>query len=114
LNKNLIILILFSVLAQSLTWIQTNGQLIWPWIKKNEYIVLLGSYPIGWLFWKCTEYGYPAFDGQLWPVRFIIQVVGIITFIIFTTWLLKEPFTAKIAVQLILCIAIIGVQFLWK
>ena len=113
-SKNLIILIVMSLLAQGLTWLQTNGQLIWPWIKKNEYIVLLLSYPIGWMFWKCTEYGYPAFDGQLWPVRFVIHVAGIITFIIFTTWLLKEPFTLKIIVQLILCFSILGVQFLWK
>ena len=112
--NNMLILILTALLAQGLTWLQTNGQLIWPWMKDYKYIILLGSYPIGWLFWASTEYGYPAFDGQLWPVRFLIHVAGIIVFILFTTWLLKEPFTLKICVQIALCFAILLTQMLWK
>ena len=112
--SNMLILILCAILAQGITWLQTNGQLVWPWMKDYKYIILLISYPIGLLFWICTEYGYPAFNGQLWPVRFLIHVAGILVFIVFTTWLLKEPLTIKIGVQIALCFAIMAVQFFWK
>lgn len=111
---NLLILIVCAILAQGLTWLQTNGQLLWPWMKDYKWFILLGSYPIGWMFWLCTEYGYPAFDNQLWPVRFTIHVAGILTFVLFTTWLLKEPLTLKIGVQIALCFAIMFIQFFWK
>jgi len=112
--SNMLILILCAILAQGLTWFQTNGQVVWPILKEYKWFVILGSYPIGWLFFEATTYGYPAFNNQLWPVKFVIFVAGILTFILFTTWLLKEPFTIKIAVQIALCCAILMVQLMWK
>lgn len=113
-NLNLVILIICAVLAQSMTWFQTNGQLLWPFFKEYKWLILLGSYPIGWLFYETTTYGYLAFNGQLWPVRFVVFVSGILLFILFTTWLLKEPFTLKILTQIILCLSVVLVQVLWK
>lgn len=106
--------LLYALGAQTLTWIQMNGQLVWPIFKEYKYIILLLSYPIGWMFWNCTEFGYPVFDNQLWPIRFLVFVTGIVTFMIFTIWLLKEPFTLKIAVQLLLCFSIVCIQLFWK
>ena len=105
---------LLAILAQGLTWIQVNGQLVWPIFKQYKYAILLLSYPIGYLFWNVTQYGYPVFDNQLWPIRFLVFVSGICTFVLFTTWLLEEPFTFKIAMQLLLCVAIICIQLFWK
>ena len=31
--NNMLILIVCALLAQGITWLQTNGQLVWPWMK---------------------------------------------------------------------------------
>ena len=39
--NNMLILIVCALLTQGITWLQTNGQLIWPWMKDYKYIILL-------------------------------------------------------------------------
>tara|TARA_R100001443_G_scaffold93233_1_gene99811 strand:+ start:70 stop:414 length:345 start_codon:yes stop_codon:yes gene_type:complete len=112
--NNIIMLIICAFLAQSLAWFQTNGQLLWPIFKEYKWIVFLSSIPTAILYYYTTTFGYPAFNGNLWPVRFVVFTSGILVFILFTTWLLKEPFTLKIFVQIALCFAILLTQMLWK
>lgn len=39
-NK-LIAAFLLLFLGQTLIWVQTNGQFVWPWFKKNPFAVSL-------------------------------------------------------------------------
>ena len=112
-NKLLLGIIYFAI-GQIIIWFQTNGQLLWPIFKEYKWIVFLSSIPTAILYYYTTTFGYPAFNGNLWPVRFVVFTSGILVFILFTTWLLKEPFTLKIFVQIALCFAILLTQMLWK
>ena len=78
----------------------------WWW-----YIVAI---PITYLFLKGTYYGVTAFDGDLWPNRFIGFILGIISYAALTAYFFKQPVTGKIFVQLILCFLIVLVQVMWK
>ena len=62
---------------------------------------------------KGTYYGVNAFDGDLWPNRFIGFILGIISYVV-NLYFFKQPVTVKILVQLILCFLIVLVQVMWK
>ena len=65
------------------------------------------------MFLKGTYYGVTAFDGDLWPNRFLGFILGIISYAK-TNYFFKQPVTGKILVQLILCFLIVLVQVMWK
>ena len=69
--KNLIICMVIFVIAQTLVWLQLNGQFVWDSFRKHEWILILFGLPISWLFLEATRYGVAAFDGLLWPQRFL-------------------------------------------
>ena len=51
--RNLIMGVALFVFAQCLIWIQTNGQFVWPWFKKNPLLVsLMGGTIISYIFIK--------------------------------------------------------------
>ena len=58
------------------------------------------------MFLKGTYYGVTAFDGDLWPNRFLGFILGIISYAWLTNYFFKQPVTGKILVQLILCFLI--------
>ena len=41
--RNLIYGLLLFTLAQAIIWIQTNGQFVWPWFKRNPFLVSLAG-----------------------------------------------------------------------
>jgi hypothetical protein len=96
-------------------WIQTNGQFIWPWFKKNPIILsMIGGTMISYLFIKGTALLAEHFDGQLWPGRFIGQSSGIVVFAIMTFILMNEGINTKTAISLLLAVLLISVQIFWK
>lgn len=106
---------LLFFLGQALIWIQTNGQFIWPWFKKNPIILsVLGGTVISYLFIKATAYAVEHFDGLLWPGRFIGFASGMLVFAIFTWLFLGEGINLKTGVSLLLATALIAVQLFWK
>lgn len=113
-NKLLIAIILFFI-AQSLIWIQTNGQFVWPWFKKNPWLI---SFTFGgvisYILIMATRNIVNHFGGLLWPGRFIGFSSGIIVFAIFTYVFLNQGITPKTVVSLSLAFALICVQLFWK
>ena len=79
--KLLIIGVSLTFVAQVAVWFQHNWQFVnkkfgpewWGW-----YVVAI---PITWFFLKGTYFGVTAFDGDLWPNRFIGFVIGIVSYL---------------------------------
>jgi hypothetical protein len=106
---------LLFILAQILIWVQTNGQFVWPWFKKNPILLsLLGGTLISYIFIKGTALVAEHFDGLLWPGRFLGQSTGIVVFALMTFILLNEGINNKTLISLLLAILLILIQILWK
>lgn len=112
--KNLIICLLIFTVAQVFVWLQLNGQFVWDSFRKYEWALILCGLPISWLFLEATRQGVLAFDGLLWPQRFLAFATGIIIFSIFT-WLLKgEGINTKTMVSLGFSTCLVLIQIFWK
>ena len=113
-NKLLLGFALFFI-GQIGIWFQTNGQFVWPWFKRNPFLVsLAGGTIISYVFIKGTWMVAEYFDGQLWPGRFIGQASGIVIFAVMTWFFLNEGINTKTTVSLILALCLFGVQIFWK
>jgi hypothetical protein len=112
--KNLILCLLIFIIAQTLVWLQLNGQFVWESFRKYEWVLLLWGIPISWLFLEATRQGVSAFDGLLWPQRFLAFACGIIIFSL-CTWLLKgEGINTKTMISLGLATCLVLIQIFWK
>jgi hypothetical protein len=113
--KNLIIGISLYVLGQTLIWFQTNGQFVWPWVKKNPLpVAFVGGTVISYILIKATQYTAEYYDGLLWPGRFLGFSIGVFIFGYMTWYYLGEGLTTKTLVSLFLAFILIGVQLFWK
>jgi hypothetical protein len=112
--KNILIGILFYLLAQGTTWFQMQGQFIWEFFKKNPLIISLLGIPISYLFIMATKYTVEGSDGLLWPSRFIGFGIGIIVYGILVSVYFNEGINPKTLISLLLSIIIICIQVLWK
>jgi hypothetical protein len=113
--RNLFLGILLFFVGQSLVWLQTNGQFVWPIIKKNPLPVsIIGGTIISYTFIVATKYLVEYYDGQLWPGRFIGFATGILAFSILTYFIMNEGMNIKTLVSLGLSVALILVQLFWK
>tara|TARA_Y100000389_G_C17430676_1_gene502379 strand:- start:159 stop:500 length:342 start_codon:yes stop_codon:yes gene_type:complete len=112
--KNLIIGILFFLLAQILTWFHIQGQFIWDYFKENPWVISLMGIPISYFYIIATKYTVEGLDGLLWPTRFISFGIGIIVYAILVGIFFKEGISIKTLVSLTLSITIILIQVLWK
>lgn len=103
------------MLGQSMIWVQTNGQFVWPWFKRNPWpvAIVMGSV-ISFILIKATGLVVGHFDGELWPSRFIGFSTGIVTFTTLTYLFLGEGITMKTAICLILTICILCIQVFMK
>jgi len=103
------------LIGQALIWIQTNGQFVWPWFKKNPIIVsILGGSVISYILIMATRYVVEYFGGLLWPGRFIGFASGIIVFAFLTWYYMGESINLKTGVSLLLASALIAIQLFWK
>jgi hypothetical protein len=113
--RNLILGAVLFIVGQAMIWIQTNGQFVWPWFKKNPLLIsMIGGTMISYLFIKGTAFIAEHFDGQLWPGRFIGQSSGILVFAIMTFILMNEGINTKTGISLLLAVLLISVQIFWK
>ena len=103
-NKLLLAFLLFFT-GQTAIWIQTNGQFVWPWFKKNPLTVsIIFGTAISYILIYGTKFIVEYYDGLLWPGRFT-----------FLTWyFLGEGITLKTIVSLALACSLIGIQLFWK
>lgn len=106
---------LLFFLAQLLIWVQTNGQFVWPWFKKNPWLVSFGfGGIISYILILATRIVVEQFDGLLWPGRFVGFASGILVFTAMTYYLMGEGISAKTSVSLILTCGLIAIQLFWK
>mgnify|MGYP000288570840 CR=1 FL=1 len=113
--KHLILGILLFFCGQSLVWLQTNGQFVWPWIKKNPFIVsAVGGIAISYIFIRATNELFTYYDGQLWPGRFIGFATGMVAFSVLTYFIMGETMNTKTIVSLCLAGILLCVQIFWK
>lgn len=112
--KLLLMGVLLTFAGQVSVWFQHNYQFVNPKYKPEWWGWYVMAIPITWLFLKGTQYGVTAFDGQVWPNRFLGFILGIMSYVYLTSHFLNEPVTWKIGAQLLLCFGIILIQVFWK
>ena len=105
---------LLFLLGQILVWYQVNGQFISEWIKDRPMVMSLLGVPISFIYIYATQYCVEAFNGELWPQRFIGFAAGMFTFAILAFVHLNQAITLKTAVTLALATAIVVIQIVWK
>lgn len=112
--KYFLLTCLFFILGQIGVWFQLNGQFLWEWSKKNPLIMSFAGVPFTYLFILATGYGEKAFEGLLWPQRFLGFSIGILIYSILTYMLLGQGMTFKTILSLTLSVGIIIIQVLIK
>jgi multidrug transporter EmrE-like cation transporter len=111
---NLLLGMLYGLIAQILTFLQLQGNIKYNWFEKYPLILLSTAIPISYLFIKSVEHLVAYYDGQIWPSRLIGFAIGIIVFGLMSYYLFKEPLSLKTIVCLVLGGCILGIQILWK
>jgi hypothetical protein len=106
--------VILITLGQVGAYLQHNYQFLDKRFPPEWWGWYVCAIPITWFFLKGTYYGVNAFDGDLWPNRFIGFVIGIVSYSILTSYMFKQDITPKIFTQIVLCFVILMVQFLWK
>ena len=113
-NIDIIKSLIFVFVAQVIAYFQLQGQFIFPWVKKNTFLMSLVGLPISFLFIKFTKYCAQGFGGEVWPGRLIGFAVGVIVFAVLSHFVMKEPFSLKTIICLVLASAILIIQIFWK
>ena len=111
---NLTIGMSLFLLTHIFIWIQINGQFVWKWVEQHPILISAFGMPISWLLIIATKHIVDAFDGQIWPGRFIGFSLGMIVFAILTYYFLHEGINSKTSVSLVLSLALVLIQILWK
>ena len=102
------------MLAHIAVFFQLNGQFKWEWFKENTLMLALCGIPISFLYIWGTKYTVEGFDGMLWPARFIGFSVGMVVYAFGVSFFFKEGITNNTFVSLLLCVALVAIQVLWK
>jgi len=113
-NKDILLFILFISIGQISVWFQLNGQFIWKWFEKNTLLLSLLGIPISYFFIEATRLGYRAFNGLLWPQRFLAFSLGIVVFTFCTWFFLGESISNKTFLSLVLAFTLVLIQIFWK
>ena len=106
--------VFFFILGHIGAFYQLNGQFIWKSFKENEFWVAMFGALISFFYIWGTKYTVLAFEGLLWPARFIGFGIGMIVYAIGVWFLFKEGISPKTFISLILCLILISIQVLWK
>jgi|TARA_R110002167_G_scaffold63515_2_gene179320 hypothetical protein len=103
-----------TVIAQIGAWLQHNLQFKYPKLDESWWGWYVVAIPLTYLFMTSTKYNVLGYGNSIWGARFIGFAIGMLIYAIMIQIFFKEPFTYKIALQLFLCFAIIGVQAFLK
>lgn len=113
--SDLIIGVGLFTIAHTLTFFQLNGQFLKvDWFRKNEFLVALAGVVLSYFYMYGTKYTVSGTDGLLWPARFIGFGVGMLIYAFAVSYFFNEGITTKTFVSLILALALICIQVLWK
>ena len=112
LSSNLFYCFLFFIALQFTVWFSTNLQFVSEDLQsKSFYIMLALSIPTSIVAYYGSKYGYAAFGGSVWSVRFFAFAMSYLIFPVLTWWLLGESmFTLKTMLCVALSFIIIAIQ----
>jgi len=105
--------ILLVAIAQVISFIQLQGQVIWKFPKDNPYVMMLLGLPISLIFIHSTRVMNEHF-GASWPGRLIGFGVGVVIFTVMSWILFREHPTPKTLTCLGLASLIVILQVFWK
>ena len=105
--------LLLGAVAQVISFIQLQGQVIWKFPKENPYVMMLLGLPISLIFILSTRIMNEHFNAS-WPGRLIGFGVGVIIFTVMSWLLFKEHPTPKTLTCLGLASLIVILQIFWK
>ena len=108
--NSLILGIFYGTIAQIGTFLQLQGNIKYGWYQKYPIILLASAIPLAWLYIKSVELFVFAFNGKIWPSRFIGFSLGVIVFAILSRYLFGEPITIKVILSIILALLIVLTQ----
>ena len=103
-----------TVIAQIGAWFQHNLQFKDPKYDETWWGMYALAIPLTYVFILATKYNVVGYGGSIWGARFVGFALGMLVYAIMILIFFKEPFTIKIAVQLLLCFTILAVQAFWK
>jgi len=112
-NDLLLGVFLFTI-AHILTFYQLNGQFIWKWFQKNEWVIILSGVILSVFYIWGTKYTVSGTGNLLWPARFIGFGVGMVIYSILVNHHFNEGINSKTIISLILCVILICIQIFWK
>jgi len=103
------------LLAQILVWFQVYGPINIEFLKSRQnWLPYIIAIPISYLFIKGVELTTIAFDGQMWPSRFLTFSLGALSFPILTYYFNSEGMNLKTLVCIGLSVIILLIQIFWK
>ena len=111
---NLALGVALFFIGQTIIWFVTNAQFLNEWYADRPWLMTLIAAPVTYLFIIATKYCADHFNGMIWPGRLIGFAMGMIIFTLLTSYLMKEPFTAKVAISLTLATMLVCIQVFWK
>jgi len=112
--KNLVLGIVFILLAQIIAWFQQFATIKWPWFKDHIWVlILLLGIPTSYLFIWGAQHLYSEVT-SVWSVRLIQFSIGMSVVLFLTYFVMNEPLTLKNAVCLMLSALIVLIQVFWK
>ena len=103
-----------TIIAQVGAWFQHNLQFKNPKYDETWWGMYAMAIPLTYVFILATKYNVVGYGGSIWGARFVGFALGMLVYAIMIQIFFKEPFTMKIAVQLLLCFTILAVQAFWK
>ena len=106
--------IFWFIIGHAFVFFQLNGQFKWDWFRKNEFIVASTGLIISYFYIWGTKYTVDAFNGLLWPARFVGFGVGMIIYAVGVNYFFGETLNPKTIVSLCLSLILICIQVLWK
>jgi hypothetical protein len=112
-NDLLLGVFLFTI-AHILTFYQLNGQFIWKWFQKNEWVIILSGVILSVFYIWGTKYTVSGTGNLLWPARFVGFGVGMVIYSILVNHHFNEGINSKTIISLILCVILICIQIFWK
>ena len=110
----LVIGMLMFLIAHILTFFQLNGQFLWKSWAKNEWAVAASGIVLSIFYIWGTKYIVEAFDGLLWPGRFIGFGVGMVIYAIMVSYFFNEGINFKTMTSLIIATGLVCMQIFWK
>ena len=102
------------LIAHILTFFQLNGQFLYKSFQKHEWLVAASGIVLSIFYMWGTKYVVEAFNGLLWPGRFIGFGVGMIIYAIMVSYFFNEGINIKTLTSLILATILVCVQVFWK